>query len=76
MYRVKEFFNDLQDRKETKAGPIFHAYYPGDEYPRAGYKPSAERIAELATSANARGLALFRKSKNYENLKFAETSQG
>ena len=48
MYRVKEFFNDLQDRKETKAGPIFHAYYPGDEYPRAGYKPSAEDLGPEA----------------------------
>ena len=43
-YTVLKFFTDLQDKD--------HAYKAGDTYPREGYVPSSERIAELAGSQN------------------------
>ena len=43
-YTVLSEFADLQDNK--------HIYGIGDEYPRAGYSPTAERIAELSTGKN------------------------
>lgn len=43
-YKVIRFFTDLQDKN--------HPYNVGDTYPRKDLKPSAERIAELAGSAN------------------------
>ena len=55
MYKVIKFFHDLEDKKETKSGIVYHAYNVGDTYPREGSKPSEERIAELAGSENKRG---------------------
>lgn len=52
MYRVIEVFTDLQDSN-------YH-YSVGDEYPRAGYKPSAKRIDELSGSNNKRGKPLIK----------------
>ena len=43
-YVVLSEFADLQDGK--------HVYGIGDEYPRKGYSPSAERVAELSTGKN------------------------
>lgn len=43
-YTVLSEFADLQDNK--------HVYGIGDEYPRKGYSPTAERIAELSTGKN------------------------
>ena len=43
-YTVLSEFADLQDNK--------HVYSIGDEYPRKGYSPKAERIAELSTGMN------------------------
>ena len=43
-YTVLSEFADLQDNK--------HVYGIGDEYPRKGYSPTAERIAELSTGRN------------------------
>ena len=43
-YTVLSEFADLQDNK--------HVYSIGDEYPRKGYSPTAERIAELSTGMN------------------------
>ena len=43
-YIVLSAFVDLQDNK--------HVYGIGDEYPRKGYSPTAERIAELSTGKN------------------------
>lgn len=43
-YIVLSEFADLQDNK--------HVYGIGDEYPRKGYSPTAERIAELSTGKN------------------------
>ena len=50
MYRVKEYFTDLQDENR--------AYNVGDIFPREGVKVSAERLAELASADNRRGRAL------------------
>ena len=50
MYKVLEFFTDLQDNN--------YAYSVGAEYPRKGYKPTDERIKELSGSGNVRGRAV------------------
>lgn len=55
MYKVLAMFTDLQDGG--------HRYEAGDTYPRKGYKPSEERIAELASSANKRGQAVIEEVK-------------
>lgn len=44
MYRVIATFDDLKDG--------LHRYEVGDTYPRAGAKPSKERIEELSGTAN------------------------
>lgn len=43
-YTVIKHFTDLQDGK--------YKYSDGDVYPREGYTPSEERIAELAGNKN------------------------
>lgn len=43
-------FTDLQDGN--------HVYNVGDVYPRKGYTPSEERIAELASDKNRQGTPL------------------
>ena len=50
MYKVVEYFTDLQDNG--------YAYSAGDTFPRAGVEVSEERIAELASTANRRGIVL------------------
>ena len=50
MYKVLVAFTDLQDND--------HKYLPGNEYPRKGLNPSPERIRELATKENRRGIQL------------------
>ena len=50
MYKAIEYFTDLQDSG--------YAYKIGDVYPREGYTPSDERIAELAGDGNVRGRAV------------------
>lgn len=45
MYRVVNYFTDLQDGG--------HPYEIGDAFPRKGLKVSEERIKELSTNANA-----------------------
>ena len=48
--RVIKKFTDLQDGN--------HVYNVGDVYPREGYTPSEERIAELASDKNRQGTPL------------------
>ena len=50
MYEVIKKFPDLQDGN--------HVYNVGDVYPREGYTPSEERIAELASDKNKQGVPL------------------
>lgn len=64
MYKVVEFFHDLQDGG--------HAYNPGDTFPRDGVKVSDERIAELAGYANRRGMKLIEKVEKVEKAEKAE----
>lgn len=52
-YKVLEYFEDLQDYS--------HPYNPGDEFPRDGLKVSAERLEQLSTTKNLRGIKLIEK---------------
>ncbi len=51
-YTVIKHFTDLQDGK--------YKYSDGDIYPREGYTPSEERIAELAGDKNRQGRPLIK----------------
>lgn len=57
-YKVIETFADLQDGK--------HVYGIGDEYPRKGYSPTAERVDELATGKNLLHKPLIQKVEEPE----------
>lgn len=59
MYKVKEYFTDLQDNN--------HAYNPGDAFPRKGMKVSKKRLAELAGTENKRGMVLIEEVKEDVN---------
>ncbi|PCF60908.1 Rho termination factor N-terminal domain-containing protein [Staphylococcus delphini] len=48
LYEVVERFKDGQDNK--------YLYEVGSLYPRPNYKPSEERIKELETTGNRRGV--------------------
>ena len=50
MYKVIKSFIDLKDNN--------YAYYVGDTFPRNGVEVGAERIAELASDKNRRGVPL------------------
>ena len=52
-YKVLEYFEDLQDYS--------HPYNTGDEFPRDGLKVSAERLEQLSTTKNLRGIKLIEK---------------
>ena len=53
MYKVIEYFEDLQDKR--------YAYNVGDEYPRKGFKVTDKRIKELATAQNRQKKPLIKK---------------
>lgn len=53
MYKVIKTFTDLQDDN--------HKYITGDTYPRDGVEVSEERIKELSTKKNRRGIILIEK---------------
>lgn len=50
MYKVKVYFEDLQDNR--------HAYRPGETFPRAGVEVEESRLEELLTGKNRRGVPL------------------
>ena len=50
MYKVIKSFTDLQDNN--------YSYYVGDTFPHNGVEVGAERIAELASDKNRRGIPL------------------
>lgn len=58
MYRVTKHFTDLQDNG--------HAYDEGEKFPRDGVTVTADRIKELSTSANRRGIALIEEVRGEE----------
>ena len=53
MYRVIKTFTDLKDNN--------HAYSVGDLFPHDGVEVDAERIAELASDKNRRGIPLIKE---------------
>lgn len=55
MYRCIVRFKDLQDNS--------YVYNVGDVFPRVGYDVPDERIAELASEKNRRGIPLIEKEK-------------
>ena len=55
MYRVIKAFTDLQDKK--------YAYSAGDIFPREGVSVSAERLEELSSDKNKRGIPLIEEVK-------------
>lgn len=54
-YKAIEPFKDLLDHE--------YKYRAGDVFPRSGYTPSAERIAELLSDNNKRGRAVIEEVK-------------
>ena len=50
MYIVKAYFEDMLDQH--------YPYNVGDEYPRSGLSVSQERLADLSSGNNARGVPL------------------
>lgn len=67
MYKVIKFFTDLQDNK--------HPYHEGDTFPREGVTVTEERLKELASKKNKRGVALIKEVKEEvkaEDIPFAE----
>ena len=57
-YRVIKYFTDLQDGE--------HPYNVGDDFPRKGKTVTADRIKELSTGANRRGIALIEEVRGAE----------
>ena len=58
MYVVLHLFDDLDDKEKVLGIESYHRYNVGDEYPREGYTPTAERIESLLTGNNARKVPL------------------
>ncbi len=61
MYKVVIDFADLQDGD--------HVYHVGDIFPRDGAEASEERIAELASADNRRGVVLIEPVKAPQKAK-------
>ncbi len=55
MYKAIVDFVDLQDNN--------HRYHAGDSFPREGYEPSEDRIKELSSNSNLRGIAVITEEK-------------
>lgn len=55
MYKAIADFVDLKDNN--------HKYHAGDVFPRKGYEPSEDRIAELLSNNNKRGTAVIAEVK-------------
>ena len=51
-YLAVKSFTDTQDKG--------YKYHTGDNYPRAGYTPTADRIEELSTDKNRRGMPMIK----------------
>ena len=67
MYKVIKFFTDLQDNK--------HPYHEGETFPREGVTVTEERLKELASKKNKRGVALMKEvieEVKAEDIPFAE----
>lgn len=60
MYSCIETWYDLQDND--------HQYYKGDTFPREGLKVTEERLEELSTDKNKRGIPLIQKDNEDKPL--------
>jgi hypothetical protein len=61
MYKVLRFFTDLQDND--------YAYNEGDIYPREGLIVTQDRLKELSSKKNKRGLPLIEALPFTEDIK-------
>ena len=79
MYIVVKMFDDLQDTKVVGGIRTYHRYHVGDEYPRAGYTPTTERVRSLLTGNNPLKVPLIgileEKLPEEETLKAPETAE-
>lgn len=66
MFRVIEFFTDLQDGN--------HSYNVGDTFPRESVTVTADRIKELSGTQNKRGIALIEEVREAAETVDAEES--
>lgn len=69
-YIVKEYFTDSQDNG--------HPYNVGDTFPRKGVKVSEERLTELSTINNRRGIVAIKRVEeptDYSDIKVAELKE-
>lgn len=64
MYEVLITFKDLQDNG--------YRYHAGDEFPRKGLVISEERLEELSTDKNRRGIPVIKKIVESEPVKEVE----
>lgn len=64
-YKVIVHFTDIQD--------CYYPYYVGDKFPRNGKDVSAERLKELSTSANKRGVPLIELVEDTKIVSKTET---
>ena len=60
MYKVIKYFTDLQDSG--------YAYHEGDFFPREGFTVSQERINELSSIHNRRGIQLIEYTEPVDNF--------
>lgn len=67
MFKVVHSFKDLQDDEKL--------YKVGDKYPRAGYKPTEKRIAELLGKRNKIGEPLIKEVEKPKKSKTSETKR-
>lgn len=75
MYIVLHLFDDLDDAEKVLGIKSYHRYNPGDEYPREGYTPTAERIKSLLTDDNARKMPLIGIPVDEETQKRLEAKE-
>lgn len=75
MYVVLTLFDDLDDKEKVLGIESYHRYNVGDEYPREGYTPTAERIESLLTSNNARKMPLIGIPVDEETQKRLEAKE-
>lgn len=61
MYKAIRYFTDLKDGS--------YPYHPGDEFPREGLQVSEERIQDLLTGNNRRGIPVIEQVEEPKKVK-------
>lgn len=61
MYKVIKLFTDLQDDN--------HLYHVGDKFPHSGMEVTAERLEELSSGNNKRGIPVIEKIEDEDKPK-------